>query len=97
MKNSEFENVLFKNRTCYYFDDIMKFEDSDLDNFLVDEKSYENIFIFNVSYRTLIGLKPLRIRFHEIDGFIRVYDGTRYLAFFGLKNMMPFTIGLEII
>ena len=33
MKNNEFENVLFKNRTCYYFDDILKFEDSDLDNF----------------------------------------------------------------
>ena len=27
--------------------------------------------------------KPLHFRFDEIDGFIRVYDGTRYLVLFG--------------
>ena len=26
--------------------------------------------------------KPLRIRFDKVDGFIRVYDGTRYLVLF---------------
>ena len=26
--------------------------------------------------------KPLRIRFSKIDGFVRVYDGTRYLVLF---------------
>ena len=31
----------------------------------------------------LIGAKPLRIRFDKVDGFIRVYDETRYLALFG--------------
>ena len=29
--------------------------------------------------RSLIGAKPLRIRFDKIDGLIRIYDGTRYL------------------
>ena len=33
----KFQN--FKNRTCYYFDDIIKLEDFDLDNILIDEKS----------------------------------------------------------
>ena len=28
---------------CYYFDDIIKIEDFDLDNIIIDEKSYENI------------------------------------------------------
>ena len=31
----------------------------------------------------MIGAKPLRIRLHKADGFIRVYDGTRYLVLFG--------------
>ena len=31
----------------------------------------------------LIGPKPLRIRFNKVDGFIRIYDGTRYLVLFG--------------
>ena len=29
-----------------------------------------------------MGAKPLRIRFDEIDGFITVYDGIRYLVLF---------------
>ena len=39
--------------------------------------------VYNISYKTLIGVKPLRIRFDKIDGFIRVYDRTRYLVLFG--------------
>ena len=31
----------------------------------------------------MIGPKPLRIRFNQIDGFIRVCDGTRSLVLFG--------------
>ena len=30
----------------------------------------------------MVGAKPLHIRFDKIDGFIRVYDGTRYLVLF---------------
>ena len=29
---------------------------------------------------------PLHIRFDKIDGFIRNYDGTRYLIFFGFEK-----------
>ena len=39
-----------------------------------------------MSYKTLIGLKPLRIRFGKIDGFIRIYDKTWYLALFGFEK-----------
>ena len=67
---------------CYYFDDMIKIENFDLDNILVDEKLYENILVYNISYKSLIYSKPLRIRFNKIDGFIRVYDGTRYLVLF---------------
>ena len=38
--------------------------------------------IYDISYKTLIGPKPLRIRFHKIDGFIRIFDGARYLVLF---------------
>ena len=71
---------------CYYFDDIINLEDFDLDNILIDEKSQENIFIYDISYKTLIDPKPLRIRFDEIDGFIRIYDRTRYLTLFGSEK-----------
>ena len=61
---------------------IIKTEDFDFDNVLIDEKSYENILIFNISYKTLIHAKPFRIRFDKVDRFIRVYNGTRYLVLF---------------
>ena len=38
MEYNEFEKVRIKNRTCYYFDDIIKLKDFDLDNILIDEK-----------------------------------------------------------
>ena len=49
----------------------------------MEEKLYEYILEYGISYKTLIGAKPLRIRFDKVDGFIRVYDGTRYLVWFG--------------
>ena len=71
---------------CYYFDNLIKFEDFDLDNILIDKKSHENILIYDISYKTLIDSNPLRIRFDEIDGFIIIYGGTRFLTFFSSEN-----------
>ena len=81
---------------CYYFDDIIKLEDFDLDNILIDKKPYENILIYNISYKALIDRKPLCIWFNKIDGFIRIYDGTRYLTLFDSeKNMTLFATKLD--
>ena len=46
-------------------------------------KNHSKIFWFTTFHKkTLMGAKPLCIRFDKIDGFIRVYDGTRYLVLF---------------
>ena len=52
----------------------------------MDENSCENILNYDISYKTLIGSKPLHIRFDKIDGFIRFYDGSRYLTLFGSEK-----------
>ena len=70
-RNYELKEINFKS---YYFDDIIKIEDFDLDNILIDEKSYENISVYKISYTSLTESKPLRIRFDEKDGFIRVLE-----------------------
>ena len=69
-----------KDCICYYFDDIMRVIDIDFSDILLDEKSYENILIYDISYKTFIGAKPLRI---EIDRFIKNYHGIIYLVLFG--------------
>ena len=91
VKNMESNDKLkendVKNHKRYCFDDIIKIEDFDLDNILIDEKSYENNLVYNISYKSLTDSKPLRIRFDKIDRFIRVYDGNRYLVLFESKNI----------
>ena len=82
-ENNGLKKSRIKNRTFYYFDNMIEIEDFNFDNILLDENSYENISVYYISYKTLIGAKPLRIRFDKVDGFIRIYDGTRYLVLFG--------------
>ena len=44
-RNDKLKEIDIKNRMCYYFDHIIKIEDFNLDNILIDEKSYENILV----------------------------------------------------
>ena len=76
-----------KNRTCYYFDDIIKIENFNLDNFN-RWKMVRKYFSYNISHKTLIDAKSLRIRLDIIDGFVTVYDGTRYLVLFGSEKIL---------
>ena len=49
----------------------------------MDKKLYGKILVYDISYKAMIGVKPLCIRFDKIDGFIRDYDGIKYLVLFG--------------
>ena len=51
MENNELKKIHIKNLTCYYFDDIIKFEDFDLDNILMNEKLHQNILMYDISYK----------------------------------------------
>ena len=44
----KFLKIDIKNSTCYYFDGIIKFEDFDFVNILINEKSYKNILVHNI-------------------------------------------------
>ena len=51
MENNEFKKIRINNCKCYCFDDIIKLEDFDIDDILIDEKSHENILIYEVWYK----------------------------------------------
>ena len=73
----EINKININNRTCYYFDDIIKDRDIYSVDISWDEKSYEtyqNILFYNISYKSSTGPKPLHIRFYKTNGFIRVLD-----------------------
>ena len=90
-----------KNHKCYYFDDIITFEDFYFDNILLDKKSCKNILIDDILYKTLISAKTLGLRFNKIDGFITVFDASRYLVLFSPEkydatyDRIRYLIGLE--
>ena len=94
MENNEFKIASINNCTWYYFDDIPISEDFDSDNILLNVKSYGIILIYDISSKTLVGAKPLCIILDKVNGFIRDYDWTKYLA---LKNIMPLVIRLDIL
>ena len=79
--NYKLKEIDIKNRTCYYFDDIIKIEDFNFSNILIDEKSHKNILVYKILYKTLIDIKPFCTRFTKVKGFVRVYYRTRYLVF----------------
>ena len=43
---------------CYYFDDINKGVGIYFSVILLDEKLYENISVYDISYETSMGRKP---------------------------------------
>ena len=80
---NKFKKIDIKNHACYYFDDIINFIGIDFSDTLLYEKMYENISVYDISYKTSMGTKPLRIRFDKIGGFIRLRGGEfRHLVLF---------------
>ena len=57
--------------------------------------------VYGISYKILIGSKPLHISSDKVDRFIRVYDGTKYLVLFGgekydfVYNRIIYLIGVK--
>ena len=60
--NNELKTIVIKNRMCYHLGDNiklkLKLKKNNLDSILIGEKSYENILVYNISYKNLIA-KPL--------------------------------------
>lgn len=73
--------INIKNQKCYYFDDKISINDLDLDKILLKERSYDNIWIYEVACKTPYAVKLLCSIFDEVDEYIRKY-GTKYLVLF---------------
>ena len=95
---NEIKEIDIKNRTCYYFDDIITDRDIYSVDILLDNFLDENISFYDISYKTSMGPKPLRIRFDKIDGFIRVCGSEfRHLVLFDNGLFDKIMISLNIL
>ena len=61
---------------------VINIQTFDLVNILLYEKSCKYFLICDAAYKTLFGVKPLRIIFNKVDGYITKYDRTKCLKLF---------------
>ena len=71
---NEWKEIDIRKRACYYFDDIINGAKINLSTILLNKKIDQNILVCNISYKTAMGQKPLRIKFDKIDGFIIILN-----------------------
>ena len=88
MENIKQTNI--KNRTCYFFNDMINIKNFDSSFLKTDKKSYKNINIYYIRYITIksIGdyenihsVNPFYLIIGEADGYIEENNGNEYLIF----------------
>ena len=73
--SNKLKDVNIKNRTYYFFNDIIDIENFDLNNIKIDEKSYKNILIYYIRYVTIkkyvkiYSVNPLDLIFRYVNGY----------------------------
>ena len=83
----EIKQIDIKNRTYYFYNDIIDLKDFDARLLKIDKKSYKNIGIYNIGYMTIYkiddcesiySVNPLYLRVDHVNGYIGV---NKYLVF----------------
>ena len=105
------KQINIKNRTYYFYNDIIDLENFDSSLLKLDKKSYKDIGIYNIGYITIkkIGdckniysVNPLYLRITHANGYIEEKGVTKYLPILQmkiksyLKNTMKFLMELSI-
>ena len=88
MRNIKQINI--KNRTYYFFNDMINSKDLDPRLIKIDKKSYKNIGICQIGYisiksisdcENINSVNPLYLMTGEVDGYIVKNNGNKYLTF----------------
>ena len=73
------KQIDIKNRTHYFYNDMIDLKDFDARLLKIDKKSYKNIGIYNIGYITLrkiddcesiYSVNPLYLRVDHVNGYI---------------------------
>ena len=106
------KQIEIRNRTYYFYNDIINIEEFDSNLLKIDKKSYKDIDIYYIGYITIkkIGdceniysVNPLYLIIGKVDGHIEENNGNKYLVFDStdennevLKSTENFGIELKI-
>ena len=81
-----------KNRTYYFYDDMVNIKDFDPNLLKLDKTSFKNIGVYYIGYITekdqykINSVNPLYLLVHRIDGFIEEKEGSTYLNIASTDN-----------
>ena len=106
------KQIDIKNRTYYFYNDMIDIKTFDSDLFKIDKKSYKDIGIYNIGYITIkkIGdckniyiVNPLYLNISHASGYIEEKSVNKYLIFDStdenkelIKKYSDFLMELEI-
>ena len=86
----DIKQINIKNRTYYFFNDMINIKSFDSNLIKIDKKSYKNTDIYYITYVTIksIGdyeniysVNPLYLIIGKAEGHIEESNGNKYLAF----------------
>ena len=84
------KQINVKNRTYYFYNDIIDLKDFDAKLLKIDKKSYKNIDIYYIGYITIkkiddyesiYSVNPLYLHINHASGYIEEKNGNKYLIF----------------
>ena len=86
----EVKQINIKNRTYYFYNDIIDLKNFEPNLLKIDKKSYKNIDIYYIGYITIkkiddyesiYSVNPLYLRIGHASGYIEEKRGNKYLIF----------------
>ena len=99
------KQIKIKNRTYYFYSDIIDLENFDSSLLKLDEKSYKDIGIYTIGCITIkkIGdckniysVNPLYLRITHASGYIKEKDVNKYLIFDSIKLQLMKLHSIEL-
>ena len=106
------KEISIKNRTYYFFHEIINIKDFDSSLLKIDKKSYKGCGIYNIGYITIKriddyknihSVNPLYLMIGKVIGHIEQKNGSKYLVFVLQmktkkyeKNTKNFGMGLKM-
>ena len=84
------KQINIKNRTYYFYNDIIDLENFDVKLLKIDKKSYKDIGIYNIGYVTkkkigncmnINSVNPLYLGITRANGYIEEKGANKYLVF----------------
>ena len=84
------KQINIKNRTYYFYNDIIDIETFDSNNLKLDKKTYKNLDIYNIGYVTIKkishgydanSVNPFYLRIDNASGYIEEINEDKYMVF----------------